>query len=677
MATVTTAPFGSWPTPITSRLVVAAAVRLSEVRTDGESIVWSEERPAEGGRTQLVRRDPDGTTTDLLPAGMNARTAVHEYGGGAWWVSKDDGGTIWFTNWTDQRLYRLEPGGEPVPLTAEPQTPRGDRWADGELTPDGASIVCIREHHPAGGAGAVDVRNEIVRLAAAGPPSAVSSGSGPSEPEVLVSGPDFVVAPRVSPDGGALAWVQWDHPAMPWDATALMVRDLITGVQTHVAGGPEESVFQPCWQPDGSLWFLSDRTNWWNLYRWSPGGAVEPVVTIDADIGAPIWLLSPSRYVVLADGRVVFARWRDGYDGLAVCAANGAVTELDLPFSAISTVRATGPDAVVVVASTPTTEAGVHRIGLGTGTPVRTSIETLRPPRDLGLDPGCLSIPEAVSFPSVDKNNEPRTAHALFYPPASSDHCGPEGERPPLLVAVHGGPTGMAVPSLSMAVQYWTSRGFAVVDVNYGGSTGYGRDYRKQLQGAWGVVDVADCIAAARWLATQGRVDSERLCIRGGSAGGYTTLAALAREDTPFAAGADHFGVADLAALLGDTHKFESRYLDSLVGPYPRAREIYVERSPIHHIDRFTRPLIVLQGSEDAVVPPNQSEMIVDALRARGVPVAYLLFDGEQHGFRHAENIRRALDAELSFYAQVLGFALPLDEGIEPVPIENLRSTHQ
>jgi dipeptidyl aminopeptidase/acylaminoacyl peptidase len=374
-----------------------------------------------------------------------------------------------------------------------------------------------------------------------------------------------------------------------------------------------------------------------------------------------------ARYARLEDGRVVYARWQGGRDGLAVRQTDGTLADLDLPFSAIGAVRAAGPDAVVAVAGSPTAEPGVHRVDVAT-----SAVETLRAPRDLGLDPAQISVPEHITFDSVDGVGARRRAHAQFYPPASADFRGPEGKLPPLLVVIHGGPTGSAVPVMSLGVQYWTSRGFAVVDVNYGGSTGYGRAYREELLGEWGVIDVADCLAAARRLAELGRVDGNRLCIRGGSAGGFTTLAALARDDTPFAAGADHYGVADLEALAADTHKFESRYLDRLVGPYPQDRDVYVERSPIHHVDRFTRPLIVLQGAEDEVVPPNQSGMIVDALRARGTPVAYLLFEGEQHGFRRAENIRRALDAELSFYAQVLGFELPTEEGIEPIVVENL-----
>ncbi|RTL62976.1 MAG: S9 family peptidase [Pseudonocardiaceae bacterium] len=647
------APFGSWPTPLTSELVVTAAVRLGEVRVDpadptSGTVWWAEGRPAEGGRTQIVRRDPDGTLTDLLPEGYDARTAVHEYGGAAWWVH---GGTVWFANWTDQRLHRLCDEAGPVAVSPEPEAPRGDRWADGVLAPDGA-LVLVREHH-AVGAGPAQVRNEIARLDVDG------------SVEVLVSGPDFVTSPRLDAAGERLAWVSWDHLSMPWDDTVLTVRDLASGTDTVVAGGPGESVSEPRWQADGSLLFVSDRTGWWSLYRWTPADGVTAVLVEEAEIGVPGWTIGTSRYVTLADGRIVAASRRDGYDRLLVRSADGSVSALDLPLSAAGSLQAAGPDEVVLVAGSPTREASVWRVTLGGGDP-----EVLRPARDLGVDDGYLSVPEPIEFPSTDGDGAPRTAHALFYPPASATHRGRDGELPPLLVVIHGGPTASASPVLSVGVQYWTSRGFAVVDVDYGGSTGYGRPYRDLLKGTWGIVDVADCIAAARWLGEQGRVDPERLAIRGGSAGGYTTLAALARDDTPFAAGADHFGVADLEALAADTHKFESRYLDGLVGRYPEDRDVYVERSPIHHVERFTRPLIVLQGSEDAIVPPNQSQAIVDALRLRKVPVAYLLFEGEQHGFRRGENIRRAMDAELSFYGQVLGFDLPADEGIEPVEIE-------
>jgi dipeptidyl aminopeptidase/acylaminoacyl peptidase len=645
-------PFGAWATPVTSEGVVTAAARLGEVRIDGTDVVWAEARPDEGGRTQLVRRRVDGATEELLPEGRNARTAVHEYGGAAWWVRD---GVVWFTDWADQRLYRLEPGGEPLALTPEPARPRGDRYADGEVSPDGARIVCIRERHH--GDRATDVVNEIVGLDA----------HAPGEPEVLVTGPDFVASPRLSPDGTTLAWLQWDHPAMPWDAAELVVRDLATGEETVVAGGPGESVTEPRWRPDGALWFLSDRTDWWNLYRWLPGRDIEAVVRTDADIGVPAWALGAARYAVLDDERVVVARWRDGFDGLAVRGTDGALTDLDLPFTAVAAVVAAGPDSVVVAAGSPTAEPGVHRVDLSGPAPM---VETVRAPRDLGLAADEISVPEAIRFPSVDGAGEPRTGRALFYPPVNPRFRGPAGERPPLLVVIHGGPTSKALPVLDVAVQYWTSRGFAVVDVDYGGSSGYGRPYRELLRAQWGVVDVADCLAAARALADRGRADPARLCIRGRSAGGYTTLAALARDDTLFAAGADHFGVADLAALARDTHKFESRYLDGLLGPYPQARDVYEERSPITHVERFARPLIVLQGDEDAIVPPAQSEAIVSALRVKGVPVAYLLFAGEQHGFRRAENVRRALDAELSFYAQVLGF--PHDEAIVPVDVENL-----
>lgn len=644
---------------MTSATVVESAIGLSDVRVDGTDVIWAERRPNEGGRTQLVLHTADGEPTDLLADGQNARSAVYEYGGGDWWV---DDGVVWFSAWDDQRLYRLDRGtGEVAPITPSPQAPRGDRYADGDVSPDGRWIACVREHHPPNGGGAADVRNEIVRLAA----------HEESVPEVLITGPDFVASPRWSPGGEKLCWVEWDHPNMPWDATRVVVRDLDSGEDTVVAGGADEACQEPNWQPDGSLLFISDRTGWWNLYRFSPDDAtVTPLVEIEAEIGEPPWTLGGSRYAVLPDGRIVFARWQDGIDGLAVRLTDGTVSDLDLEFSSVFCVRSAGGTSVVLTAGTPTSEPSISRIALGDADAV-SSVVTLRPARDLadlGVEVGYVSAPEPIAFPSEGG----RTAYGLFYAPANPVCAPPDGEKPPLLVLIHGGPTAMAEPLFRLGLQYWTSRGFAIVDVNYAGSTGYGRTYRDALRGAWGVADVEDCMAAARWLAEEGRVDPARLCIRGGSAGGYTTLAALARSDTPFAAGADLFGLADLEVIARETHKFESRYLDTLIAPYPEGRDVYRDRSPIHHVDAFTRPLIVLQGLEDPVVPPNQSEMIVQALREKGVPVAYVPFEGEQHGFRRAENIRRALDAELSFYAQVFGFELPAAEGIEPVAIENL-----
>jgi dipeptidyl aminopeptidase/acylaminoacyl peptidase len=650
-------PYGSWPTPVTSAVVVAKAVKLSELRIDGDDVIWSESRPAEGGRTALVRLAPDGSKTELLETARNARTAVHEYGGAAWWVRD---GIVWFASWEDQRLYRRDPRtGVAEALTPEPASPRGDRYADGDISPDGRAIVCVREHHPPGGRGAIDVTNEIVRLDA----------DRPSTPEVVVSGPDFVASPRFSPDAARLCWVEWDHPNMPWDGTRLLVRELASGRDELVAGAAAESVSEPRWQPDGSLTFISDRTGWWSLYRWAPDtGTVEPLVELaDGEIGVPQWTLGTSRYASLPDGRIVFAYCQDGIDHVGVRLADGTVSELDLPFSLIRAVRVLGPSSVVVIASTPASEASVTRIDLGEGEAVEGT-HTLQPARaldELGVGLELISSPETIEFPSAGG----RTAHALLYRPTNPAFAGPEGELPPLLVGVHGGPTAAVRPELDLETQYWTSRGFMVVFVNYGGSTGYGRAYRELLRGTWGIVDVEDCIAAARWLADQGLVDPARMCIAGGSAGGFTTLAALARQDTPFAAGGDYFGVADLAALATDTHKFESRYLDGLIGPYPQERERYLERSPIEHVEEFSRPLIVLQGLEDEIVPPNQATMIVEALEQKQVPVAYVAFEGEQHGFRREANIRRALDSELSFYSQVLGFELPESEGIEPVEV--------
>jgi dipeptidyl aminopeptidase/acylaminoacyl peptidase len=637
-------PHGAWPTPITSELVVRAAAVLGEVVVDGDDVWWSESRPAEGGRSVIVRRTADGTVADVLPAPWNARTRVHEYGGAAWTVA---GGTLWFTEFSDQRLYRLEPGSDaPVAVTPEPAVPAGVRHADLQVLPDG-QLLAVRETHPASG-GAADVVDELVRV-------------GPDGTEVLVSGPDFVSDPRPSPEGDALAWLQWDHPHMPWDAARLVVRGA-DGREHPMAGGSGESVVQPVWGSDGTLWFLCDRTNFWSLYRRRPHGEVELVLDLGSDIGGPQWRFGQSRYALLSDGRVVLAYGAAGTDRLAVL-EDGGLRELDVPWSTFRYVRAQGT-SVVCLAASPSSEPVVLRVDVDSG-----AQEVLRPARDLGLDPAWFAVPEHVTFPTEDAGTGIGEAHALVYPPTNPEATAPDGDLPPLLVVVHGGPTAAAVPVLNLDVQYWTSRGFCVADVDYRGSVGYGRRYRDALQGRWGVVDLDDVVACARFLADSGRVDPARMAIRGGSAGGYTTLAALTMRPGVFTAGASHYGVADLGALAAETHKFESRYLDGLVAPWPSGRAVYDERSPINHVDALDTPLAVFQGDEDAVVPPDQAEAIVAALREKGVPHAYLLFAGEQHGFRRAANIRAALDGELSFYAQVWGFDVPAEEGIEPIAV--------
>ncbi|SFP92532.1 Dipeptidyl aminopeptidase/acylaminoacyl peptidase [Geodermatophilus dictyosporus] len=638
-------PHGGWPTPVTSELVVRAAARLGEVLVDGDDVWWSESRPAEGGRSALLRRSADGTVTDVLPPPWDARTRVHEYGGGAWTVA---GGVLWFASFDDQRLYRLAPGdAAPVALTPEPELPSGVRYAD--LTPTGdGGLLAVRETHTASGA-AADVVDEVVRI-------------GPDGSEtVLVSGPDFVSDPRPGPDG-RLAWLQWDHPDMPWDAARLVVR-AADGGETVVAGGPGESVVQPTWDTDGSLLLFCDRTDVWALWRWRPGGDLEPVLDTGADLARPQWRFGASRAVPLPGGRVALAVPRDGADRLAVLSPGGDLRELALPHTSLTQLRAQG-GAVVCAAGGPASEPVVLRVDPGGG-----DAEVLRPARDLGLDPAWLSRPVEVTFPTEDRGTGVAEAHAAVYPPANPQVRAPDGELPPLLVMVHGGPTSAHDRTLDLEVQYFTSRGFCVAHVDHRGSTGHGRRYREALRGRWGVVDLDDVVACARHLVGTGRVDPARTAIRGGSAGGFTTLAALVLRPGTFTAGASHFGVADLAALAAGTHKFESRYLDGLVAPWPEGADVYAERSPITHVHALDTPLAVFQGTEDRVVPPQQAEVLVAALRAKGVPHAYLLFEGEQHGFRRAENIRAALDGELSFYAQVWGFDLPAEEGIEPVDV--------
>ena len=608
---------------------------------DGDDVYFAEVRPDQGGRTQLLRIAPDGTTTELLPDDGNARTAVHEYGGGAWWVRD---GVVWYVDWADQQLRRRDTDGSITVVS--PDTGADDvRWADGSVHPYDGRLAVVRETHPAGTTSAEAVRNEVVVLDG-------------DKAEVVVSGPDFVAAPRWSPDGSALCWLEWDHPNMPWDGSRLKVRQQ-DGTVVEVAGGDEEGIAQPRWAEDGALWFCSDRADWWTLYRWSPSDGVRRMLTEPGDVGRPQWGFGISTYGFLDTGDVVVARTQDGRDSLLVLGADGTVRTLDTFLTSVSSL-ATAGSTVLVVGGSPTSRPAVHRLDPASG-----RLEVVGEVSDPGITLDHVSDPQHLQFPGGDG----RPSYLQYYPPTNPEVLPEEGELPPLVVTLHGGPTSNATTALSLGVQFWTSRGFAVADVDYGGSTGYGRSYRNRLWGQWGVLDVADCIGAARFLGEQGLADPARCVIRGGSAGGFTVLMAMATSEV-FAAGADLFGVADLEALARDTHKFESRYLDRLVAPYPEGREVYVERSPLTHVDGLTSPLIVLQGSEDKVVPPAQSELIVTALREKGVPVAYRLYEGEQHGFRRAENIADALNAELSFYAQVLGFPMP--EGVPSVQIENL-----
>lgn len=631
-----TAPYGSWPSPITAEVLVEDVVSLSQLVVSGRAVHWLEGRSAEWGRQVVVRWEPGLDPVDVVPAGFSARTTVHEYGGGDYTVHGD---TVFFSNLDDQRLYRIDADGGVQPIT--PDT--GDRYADADVSPDGSRLVCVRERHLDGG----EVVNDVVAVPT----------DGSEVPSVVAAGHDFFAAPRFSPDGSRLAWLSWDHPRMPWDGTELWVDG------RQVAGGADVSVSQPRWSPDGVLHWVADPTGCWNLYAAGLRGPNAmtglPVAPVEAELTRPDWMFGQSTYAFLADGRLAAASLRGTTAGLCfVDRHGGGLAPVDIPYTAVSSLRAYGDGQVAIVASPDTAPAVVV---LGPDGAVR---EVVRRSRETTVDPGYLSQPRSIEFATGGG----LTAHALHYPPFNRDWTGPAGEKPPLLVLSHGGPTGATSSALNLGVQFWTSRGFAVVDVDYGGSTGYGRAYRERLKGNWGVVDVDDCVNAAVWLAAQGSVDGGRLVIRGGSAGGYTTLCALTFTDR-FAAGASYYGVADLESLATDTHKFESRYLDGLVGPHPEARDRYRQRSPLHFADRLSSPVILFQGLEDKVVPPAQAEAMVAALRANRVPFAYVTFEGEQHGFRRAETVMRAAEAELWFYGQVLGFE-PADD-IEPVEIEN------
>jgi dipeptidyl aminopeptidase/acylaminoacyl peptidase len=648
-----TAPYGSWASPVSVELVSSAGVRLDELLTDGDAVLWLEGRPLEGGRQVLCRRVPGGEPRDVVPPELNVRTRVHEYGGASYVAHR---GTVIFSNFVDQRLYRQDPGGSGGlrPVTPAPAAPASLRYADARLEPAGSWIVCVRETHEGR-----KVANDLVVL-----PS-----DGSAAPRVLAGGRDFYASPRLDPSGRRLAWLEWDHPRMPWDGTELKVASFdpqngrLASGPAPVAGGAEESIFQPEWSPDGALHFVSDRSGWWNLHRAGTDGAVEALAPMDAEFGAPQWQFGLSTYAFLPDGRIACLYGRGPMWRLGLLEPGAArVTPLELPFSSFDPprLRSLASGRLATFAGSSTEPTALVLID-----PSSSAVEVVRRSQELDLDPAHLSVPRPVSFPTEGGE----IAHALYYPPVNPGFQAPPGERPPLLVTSHGGPTAQVVDKLALWVQYFTSRGFAVVDVDYGGSTGYGRAYRQRLDGNWGVVDTLDCINAALHLAARGEVDRARLLIRGGSAGGYTTLCALTFHDA-FAAGASYYGVADVEALVRDTHKFESRYLDRLIGPYPEAVELFRQRSPIWHTDQLSRPVILLQGLEDTVVPPSQAEQMARVLERKGIPYAYLAFEGEQHGFRQAGSIRRALEAELYFYSRVFGFDLA--DRVEPLPIHGL-----
>ncbi|GMH43163.1 hypothetical protein BSKO_11085 [Bryopsis sp. KO-2023] len=645
--TMTTAPYGSWASPITSDLIVAAAIGLGGVVLSDHGTFWLEGRPTEGGRIVLVKRKDNGEGQDVTPAEFNIRTRVHEYGGAAHLLVDE---TFYFSNFKDQRIYRQNiDGSEPTPVTGADVDMRfaDYRWDSGRK-----SLLAVREDHTKGGK---EPENTIVRIPVDG---------GESNGEVLVSGYDFFANPRLSPDGGKLTWTCWNHPNMPWDDSEVWVADVnedgsITN-QRKVAGEKGESVGLPEWSPDGVLYFVSDRSNWWNLFRWD-GEKVESVYKLDAEFGLPQWMLGKMSTYGFESAESMICTY-SGEDGTVLARLNLKtleMTELETPFSHIGglTVR---PGWIGFVGATTTAPSASVKMDLTSG-----EVEILKRSAQIDIDKAYFSIPEAIEFPTTGG----KTAHGYYYPPQNQDFAAPDGERPPLLVMIHGGPTAATTPTFSLGVQYWTSRGIAVFDVNYGGSTGYGREYRNRLKGQWGVVDIDDCKNGAEYVAKQGKADLDRLLITGGSAGGYTTLSALTFRDG-FKAGASHYGVSDLKALAMDTHKFESRYLDGLIGPYPEKKDLYEARSPINHLEKLDRPVIFFQGDEDKVVPPNQSEAMYSALKEKGVTTSYVLFEGEQHGFRKAENIKKALDGELYFYSRVCGF--DLDGDIVEVPIDNL-----
>ena len=633
------APCGSWPSPISAAHVAAAATPLSHLMLAGDDVLWLAGRADEGGRNTLLRQH-GATCTELCAAPLNVRSRVHEYGGGACLA---DGDTVYFSNFADNRLYRKRGDADPVPITGGGAT----RYADFVRDVQRDGLIGVREQH-------TEQR--------AYPDNTICAIGADGTETVLVEGNDFYAAPRLSPDGRTLAWLSWDHPRMPWQSTRLWLADVKadgTLANPHVvAGGDDASVCQPEWSSGGVLHFVSDRSGWWNLYRLADGVA-QALCPMQAEFGTPHWTFGVSLYGFASEHQIICAYIEQGASRLArLDCVTGKLHAIATPYQEIRELRV-GNGFVAVLGGAPTIALELARIDLASGarTILARSIDALPPT-------AYLSAPESISYPSANG----RVAHAFLYQPCNADARPMPGELAPMIVIGHGGPTSMAGNTLKLATQYWTSRGFAVLDVNYGGSSGFGRAYRDLLKGQWGIVDVEDCVAGARHVAALGLADPQRLIIRGGSAGGLTTLCALTFHDV-FKVGASYYGVSDLKGLDQDCHKFESHYNDYLIAPPPHNEALYLARSPIHHTDKLARPMIFFQGLDDKVVPPSQSASMVQALRARGVPVAYLALAGEGHGFRKTDSIVRTLEAELVFYLRMFG--LTSSEALPPIPIEN------
>jgi len=631
-------PYGTWPSPIRAESLAKAGLRISQPRIEDRAVYWLEGRPAEKGRQQLMYvrdafTDPPALGAECTPREVNVRTRVHEYGGGDYLAA---GQRIFYVDFSDQRIYCSE-GGRSRPLS-----PPGACYADFAVSGSGDWLLAVEETPREG----QEPMNRLVgfRLAQ------MSSQSGGVAPQVIAEGHDFYSFPVLSPDGSQLAYTAWDHPNMPWDGTTLYLQAWGSegpgGTARPVAGGEAEAVFQPLFSPAGVLTFISDRSGWWNLYQLRERGSV-PLCPRAEEFAGPQWVFGLSRYGFLNETQILCAHGRGGQSRLSrLDIESGELIDLGLPYTSFEGLRVEAGRACFVGAGAAQSSRVVSL------DPANGRCRELHRPAALDFDESLLVAPQAFEFPSEGG----RRSHAWFYPPAPGKTEGPAGERPPLLVKSHGGPTAAASAALDLRIQYWVSRGIAVVDVDYGGSTGYGREYRESLRGQWGIVDVEDCVHAARSLASEGEVDPERMAISGGSAGGYTTLCALTFHET-FRAGASLYGIGDLEALARDTHKFESRYTDGLVGPYPEALETYRARSPIHFCERLNCPVIFFQGIEDKIVPPSQAEAMVAALAAQGIPHAYVPFEGEQHGFRQARNIQQALEGELYFYGQIFGFS--------------------